>query len=199
MKLWCTTTMFKQKFSRHSGRENCCHDQKKHVRVALMWRWRWQFFYWQGILHYEFVPRGETVNKEFYLNVLKCLREAVRRQRPEAWTNNTWMLHHDNAPAHASLLIPEFLTKHETTVVHPAALLSRFGHCRLSLVPEVKIPTKRSPISDGRGDRRKFDNGPSHHPAKHVPGRVPELERKVQRSVSRVEGSTLKETSLIKS
>jgi len=27
------------------------------------------------------------------------------------------MLHHDNAPAHASLLIHEFLTKHETTVV----------------------------------------------------------------------------------
>ena len=25
----------------------------------------------------EFVPCGETVNKEFYLNVLKCLREAV--------------------------------------------------------------------------------------------------------------------------
>jgi len=47
------------------------------------------------------VPRGETVNKEFYLNVMKCLRAAVRRKRPEAWTNNTWMLHHDNAPAHA--------------------------------------------------------------------------------------------------
>jgi len=62
------------------------------------------------------VPPGETVNKEFYLNVLKHLRVAVRRKRPEAWTNNTWMLHHDNAPAHASLLIREFLTKHKTTV-----------------------------------------------------------------------------------
>ena len=63
------------------------------------------------------VPRGETVNKELYLNVLKCLRVAVRRKRPEAWANNTWMLHHDNAPAHVSLLIHEFLTKHEMTVV----------------------------------------------------------------------------------
>ena len=75
------------------------------------------FFYWKGIVHYEFVPRGGRANKEFYLNVLKRLREAVRRKRPEAWTNNTWMLHHDNAPAHASLLICEFLTNHETTVV----------------------------------------------------------------------------------
>jgi len=30
------------------------------------------------------VPRGETVKKEFYLNVLKRLRAAVRRKRPEA-------------------------------------------------------------------------------------------------------------------
>jgi len=58
-----------------------------------------------------------------------------------------------------------------------AALLSRFGPCGLFLVPEVEILTKRSPISDGRGDRRKFDMGPSRHPAKHVPGRIPELEK----------------------
>ena len=72
--------------------------------------------------------------------------------------------------------IREFLTKHQTTLVAPAAILSRFGPCGLFLVPEVKILIKRSPISDGIGDRRKFDKGP-RHPAKHVPGRVPELEK----------------------
>jgi len=51
------------------------------------------FFDWKGIIHYEFVPRGETVNTEFYLNVLKCLRQAVQRKRPEAWTNTTWKKH----------------------------------------------------------------------------------------------------------
>jgi len=59
----------------------------------------------------------------------------------------------------------------------PAALLSRFGPCGLFLVLEVEILTKRSPISEGRGDRRKLDTGPSRHPAKHVPGRVPKLEK----------------------
>ena len=58
-----------------------------------------------------------------------------------------------------------------------AALISRFGPCRLFLVPEVEILTKRLPISDGTGDRRKFDTGPLHHPAKHIPGRTPELEK----------------------
>jgi len=58
-----------------------------------------------------------------------------------------------------------------------ATLLSRFGPCGLFLVPEFEILNKRSPISDGRGDRRKFDTEPLRHPAKHVPGRVPELEK----------------------
>ena len=35
-----------------------------------------------------------------------------------------------------------------------------------------------SPISEGRGDGRKFDKGLPRHPAKHVPGRVPELKKK---------------------
>jgi len=51
-------------------------------------------------------------------------------------------LHHYSAPAQASLLIREFLTKHETTVVPPAALLSRFGPCRLFLVPEGESSLK---------------------------------------------------------
>ena len=87
---------------------------------------------------------------------------------------------------------------HEVPSIKFRALFSRFGPCGLFLVPEFKILTKRSSISDGRGDRRKFDKGPSRHPAKYVPGRVPELGKTFGRGVSRVEGSTLKETSLIK-
>jgi hypothetical protein len=74
------------------------------------------FFDGRGVVHQEFVPR-QTVNGQFYLEVMKRLREAERRKRPEGWRDKTWMLHHDNAPAHTSLLIREFLAKHETTVV----------------------------------------------------------------------------------
>ena len=48
-------------------------------------------------------------------------------------------------------------------------LLTRFGPCGLFPVPKVEIYPKRSPISDGRGDKRKSATGPSRHPAKHVP------------------------------
>ena len=64
----------------------------------------------------------------------------------------------------------------------------------------MEILTKSSPISDGRRDRRTFDTGPSRRPAKHVPGRVAEMEKNVLSGVSRVGvgGSTLQVTSLIK-
>jgi hypothetical protein len=50
---------------------------------------------------------------------MKHLREAERRKWPVGWRNKTWMLHHDNAPAHTSLLVCEFLAKHETVVPQP--------------------------------------------------------------------------------
>jgi len=62
------------------------------------------FFDQKGIVHKEFVPAGETVNAAFYVEVLKPLRENVRRKRPDQWRNNTWLLHHGNAPAHAAFL-----------------------------------------------------------------------------------------------
>ena len=78
------------------------------------------FFDQKGRVHKEFVPPGQTVNTAFYVEVLKRLRENVRRKRPDQWRNNTWLLHHDSAPAHAALLTRWFLTDNNKTVVpHP--------------------------------------------------------------------------------
>jgi len=75
----------------------------------------------RGIVHYEFVPTGQIVNQVYYLEVLKRLREEVRQKRPELFANNSWILHHDNAPAHTALSVREFLaTKQITVLEHPA-------------------------------------------------------------------------------
>ena len=68
----------------------------------------------------------------------------------------------------------------------------------LFLVPEVKILTKRSPISDGRVDRRKLDKGPTCHPTKTRYRTHSRTGKNVGCGVSRVEGSTLKEKILFK-
>ena len=72
---------------------------------------------YHGMVYHEFVPEGQTVNKEYYLAVLRRLREAIRRKRPDLWAENSWIFHHDNAPSHSSLIVTEFLAKHETKVI----------------------------------------------------------------------------------
>ena len=44
----------------------------------------------------------------FYRDVLRRLRDAVRRKRPELWSTGNWRLHHDNDPGHSSHLIKTF-------------------------------------------------------------------------------------------
>jgi len=48
------------------------------------------------------------------VEVLRRLRETVRRKRPEKWRDSDWILHHGNAPAHTSHLVQQFLAKHGT-------------------------------------------------------------------------------------
>ena len=100
------------------------------------------FFDWKGIVHHEFVPRGQMVNKQLYQEVLARLRDAVRRKSTELWENRTWMLHHDNAPAHASLLICSYLAKHQTSVVSHLPYSPDLAPADFFLFPKFKNTLK---------------------------------------------------------
>ena len=41
------------------------------------------FFYSSGIVHHEHAPAGQIINKEYYLEVKKHFRDAMRRKLPE--------------------------------------------------------------------------------------------------------------------
>ncbi|GBO02352.1 hypothetical protein AVEN_108878-1 [Araneus ventricosus] len=78
------------------------------------------FFDYDSVIHYEFIPEGQTVTKELYLEILKRLRDAIRRKRPEKWATNDWFLLHDNAPPHRALFVKKYLARHSvTTLEHP--------------------------------------------------------------------------------
>ena len=41
------------------------------------------FFDASGVVHHQYLPEGSTVNQTYYIEVLKHLRDAIRRKRPE--------------------------------------------------------------------------------------------------------------------
>jgi hypothetical protein len=49
-------------------------------------------FDYGGIVHHEYSSLGQTVNKEYYQEVLCHLRDAVQRKRPELWNAHNWQL-----------------------------------------------------------------------------------------------------------
>jgi hypothetical protein len=55
-----------------------------------------------------------------YIGMLRCLKDAVRRNRPEKWRTDSWFLLHDNASAHRSVLVEDCIAKNNvTTPEHP--------------------------------------------------------------------------------
>jgi len=72
------------------------------------------------------------------LKVLKRLHDKVRRKRPDLFAKNTWILHHNNAPAQTALFVREFsATKQITVLEHPAYSLD-LAPSGFFLFPKIK-------------------------------------------------------------
>ncbi|UYV79154.1 hypothetical protein LAZ67_17001276 [Cordylochernes scorpioides] len=95
-----------------------------------------------GVVHHEFLPQGRTVNKEYYLQVMRNLRKAIRQKRPDFWKNKNWLLHHDNAPAHTSLLVRDLLAKNNTLMMPQPPYSPDMATCDFFLFPKLKRPMK---------------------------------------------------------
>ena len=97
------------------------------------------FFDCEGGVHYEFAPRGQTINKEYYVEVLKRLRDAVRRKRPRFWSSGDWLLHDDNAPSHSSNPVQQFLAKHKIVRLRQLPYSPDIASCDFWMLPKLKM------------------------------------------------------------
>ena len=113
-----------------------CQSRSK-VKVMLT-----VFFDYRGVVHYEFLPPGQTVNKEYYLSVMRRLREAIRKKRSELWSDNSWFLHHDNAPSHTALILRDHFAKNSTHIVPQPPYSPDLAPCDFWLFPKLKRPLR---------------------------------------------------------
>ncbi|UYV72453.1 hypothetical protein LAZ67_9003204, partial [Cordylochernes scorpioides] len=121
----------------HEPRPKKARQVRSNVKVLLT-----VFFDCRGVVHHEFLPQGRTVNKEYYLQVMRNLREAIRQKRPDLWKNKNWLFHHDNAPAHTSLLVHDFLAKNNTLMMPQPPYSPDLAPCDFFLFPKLKRPMK---------------------------------------------------------
>ena len=100
------------------------------------------FFDSRGIVHHEYAPENQTIKKEYYLQVPRRLREAVRRKQPDMWAAKNFQLHHDNAPAHSEHVIHAFLAKNSMSLVRQAPYFPDLAPCDFWLFPKLKTILK---------------------------------------------------------
>ena len=100
------------------------------------------FFDSCDIVHLEYAPEDQAINKKYYLQVLRRLREAMRRKRPDMWTAKNFQLNHDNDPAHSAHVIHAFLAKNSMSLVRQAPYSPDLAPCDFWLFPKLKTILK---------------------------------------------------------
>ncbi|PNF43546.1 hypothetical protein B7P43_G03939, partial [Cryptotermes secundus] len=93
---------------------------------------------------------AQDMLEEYYQEVLRHLRDAVRRKKPELLDARNWQLHHDNAPAHSSHLIQGFLAKHGIPQVRQAPYSPDMAPCDFWLFSRLKTPLKAAVLTAAR-------------------------------------------------
>ena len=93
----------------------------------------------QGVVHKEFVPQRQTVNKQYYREVLNDSEKGFIVSGQIA---DTWMLHHDHAPCHTAISVNKFLTKKGIPVVPQPPYSPDLSPCDFFLFPKLKFHLK---------------------------------------------------------
>ena len=106
------------------------------------------FFDIQGIVHFEFLHQGQTVNQTVYKEILPRLVRSVRDKRRSLWEAYTWMLHYDNAFAHTALNIRQFLAERNITTLEHPPYSPDLAPCDFFLFPNIKSVLKGTHFSN---------------------------------------------------
>ena len=96
------------------------------------------FFDSTGMIYMHWVPTGQTVNKEYYVEVLREFRKRFRWKRPALFKSGQWHFQQDNAPVHNSILVTDYLTKMSIKTVPQPPYSPDLAPCDFWLFPKLR-------------------------------------------------------------
>ena len=95
------------------------------------------FFDSTGIIYIYWVPTGQTVNKKYYVEVLREFRKRFHRKRPALFESGQWHFHQDNAQVNKSILVIDYLTKMGIKTVPQPPYSPDVAPCDFWLFPKL--------------------------------------------------------------
>ena len=84
------------------------------------------------------VPAGRTVNKEYYVEVLREFKKRFLMKRPALFKSGQWHFHQDNATVHNSILVTDYLTKMSIKTVRHPPYSPDLAPCNFWLFPKLR-------------------------------------------------------------
>ena len=96
------------------------------------------FFDSTGMIYMHWVPTGQTINKEYYVEFLREFRKRFRQKRPALFKLGQWHFYQDNAPVHNSSLVTDYLTKMGIKTVPHSPSSPDLAPCDFCLFPKLK-------------------------------------------------------------
>jgi hypothetical protein len=61
------------------------------------------------IVHWEFLPEGQTVNAAYYRDITEWLLKGMSQVRPTLYQMKDWLLLHDSAVSYNTPIVKQFL------------------------------------------------------------------------------------------
>ena len=95
------------------------------------------FFDSTCMIYIHWVPTGYTLNKEYYVEVLREFRKRFRRKRPALFKSGQWHFHQDKALVHNSILVTDYLTKMGIKTVPQPPYSQDLALCNFWLFPKL--------------------------------------------------------------
>ena len=134
-----------------------CYDQETEFPVKACWLSQTQegqteqihpqtvddpfcfyFFDNTGMIYMHWVLTGQTVNNEYYVEVLREFRKRFLGKRPSLFKSSQWHFHQDYTPVHNSILVTDYLTKMGINTVPHLPYSQDLAPCDFWLFPKLR-------------------------------------------------------------
>ena len=90
------------------------------------------------MIYMHWIPTRPTVNKEYYVEVLREFRKRFLGKSPVLFKSGQWHFHQDNAPVDYSIPVTDYLTKMDIKTVHCPLYSPDRAPCDFWLFPKLK-------------------------------------------------------------